>query len=163
MGGSGGGGMSGAGGAGGDMSVDGGMSMGGAGGTGGGMVAACSTDPKVIHICHQLENACENCGPMKATAPPKNKQAAACFDLVGKAYMGMATDADCVAFAKANDCTVDNASTTGNICGSVDCTNTACATGTHKDSDGKTRNCVDNQGWGDSGMCMYWFGKCPCK
>ena len=40
---------------------------------------------------HQLENACENCPP--GGAPPKNKTAQDCFDLVGKAYMGMATDA----------------------------------------------------------------------
>ena len=156
--------MSGEGGSGG---MSGGMSDGGSsardgGSSGGGAVLACWADPKVIHICHQLENACENCGPLKGVAPPRNTKAQPCFDLVAKAYKGMATDADCEQHAKDNDCTVDNVATTGNICGSIDCTNPACSSGTHKDGDGKTRTCVVNQGWGDSSFCKYWYTKCPC-
>jgi hypothetical protein len=132
----------------------------GAGGTAGG-VAECSTDPKAIHICHQLENACENCGPMKGTAPPKNMQAAKCFDLVEKAYAGMATDADCVKFAADNDCTVDNASTTGNTCGSLTCDPATCG-GTHGTS-ANSNTCAKAKQWGDSTICAYWYAKCPCK
>jgi len=138
----------------------GGAGGGGAGGMAGG-VAECSTDPKAIHICHQLENACENCGPMKGTAPPKNMQAAKCFDLVEKAYAGMATDADCVKFAADNDCTVDNAATTGNPCGSLTCDPATCG-GTHGTSN-NSNTCAKAKQWGDSTICAYWYAKCPCK
>jgi hypothetical protein len=135
---------------GGGMSGDGGMSM-------GGPVLACWADPKVIKICHQLENACENCGPMKGVAPPRNTKAQPCFDLVNAAYKGMATDADCEKHAIDNDCTVDNVATTGNVCGSLDCTNPACA--------GKVSNktCDEAKGWGDSSICKTFYAKCPCK
>ena len=153
------GGSSGSGGAtGGSSGATGGSSgTGGAGGAAGGAVLACWPDPKVIHICHQLENACENCGPMKGVAPPKNTKAQPCFDLVAKAYKGMATDADCAQHAIDNDCTVDNVATTGNVCGSLDCTNPAC-TGTFSG-----KNCEAAKQWGDSAICKNFYAKCPCK
>jgi hypothetical protein len=117
-------------------------------------VLACWPDPKVIKICHQLENACENCGPLKGTAPPKNKLAQPCFDLVAKAYKGEATDQECADFAVKNDCTVDNVTTTGNVCGSLNCYAPGC-----KD---KAR-CLNRQQWGDSSMCTQFMATCPCK
>ena len=132
-------------------------STGGAGGGAGGAVLACWPDPKVIHICHQLENACENCGPLKGVAPPRNTKAKPCFDLVALAYKGMATDADCAQHAIDNDCTVDNVATTGNVCGSLDCTNPAC-NGTFSG-----KNCLAAQQWGDSAICKNFYAKCPCK
>jgi hypothetical protein len=143
-------------------STGGSTGSGGSAGTGGaggmaGAVLACWVDPKVIKICHQLENACENCGPMKGVAPPKNTKAQPCFDLVTKAYMGMATDADCEKHAIDNDCTVDNASTTGNVCGSLDCTVAAC----NVKFGGKS--CEEAKGWGDSSICKSFYAKCPCK
>jgi hypothetical protein len=120
-------------------------------------VLSCWADPKVIHICHQLENACENCGPMKGVAPPRNTKAQPCFDLVAKAYKGMATDADCAKHAIDNDCTVDNVTTTGNVCGSLDCNPTTCA-GVRN---GKT--CDQARQWGDSSICAFFYAKCPCK
>src|SRR5689334_232137 len=72
-----------------------GGAMGGTGGAGG-AILGCWPDPKVIKICHQLENACENCGPTKAVACQNGKypKVCACFELINKAYAGMATDAD---------------------------------------------------------------------
>jgi hypothetical protein len=138
-----------------------GGSGGGAGGAGGasGPVAACWPDPKVIKICHQLENACENCGPTKAVACQNGKypKVCACFELVAKAYKGMATDADCEKYAMDNDCTVDNVSTTGNVCGSLACNPMTCG-GT---SGG--RNCESAKQWGDSSICNFFYSKCPCK
>jgi hypothetical protein len=130
---------------------------GGMGGSGGatGAVLGCWPDPKVIKICHQLENACENCPP--GGAPPKNTTATKCFALVEMAYKGMATDADCAKFAVDNKCTVDNASTTGNVCGSLDCNPTTCG----GKSGGKT--CEEAKGWGDASICMAFYAKCPCK
>jgi hypothetical protein len=119
----------------------------------GGKVAVCWPDPKVIKICHQLENACENCPP--GGAPPKNKTAQVCFDLVKKAYAGMATDADCEKFAIDNKCTVDDVKTTGNVCGSLNCYAPGC-----KD---KAR-CLDRQQWGASSMCAPFMATCgPCQ
>jgi hypothetical protein len=117
-----------------------------------GGVLVCWPDPKVIMICHQLENACENCPP--GGAPPKNKAAQDCFDLVERAYKGMASDADCAKFAADHMCTVDNATSTGNLCGSLDCYAPGC-----KD---KAR-CLDRQQWGDSSMCAQFLATCPCK
>ena len=138
--------------------ADGGMSTGDAGGAGG-AVLACWPDPKVIKICHQLENACENCGPTKAVACQNGKypKVCACFELINKAYKGMATDADCEKYAMENQCTIDNVATTGNLCGSLDCSNPACATKIG------TRSCLDAQGWGDSSGCKPYYDKCPCK
>jgi hypothetical protein len=117
-----------------------------------GGVRACWPDPRVIMICHQLENACENCPP--GGAPPKNKLAQVCFDLVARAYKGMASDADCAKFAADNRCTVDNAATTGNVCGSLDCNAPGCTN--------KAR-CLDRQQWGDSSMCQPFMATCACK
>lgn len=136
----------------------GGGGTGGAGG-GGGAVLACWPNPKVIKICHQLENACENCGPTKAVACQNGKypKVCACFELINKAYKGMATDADCEKYAMENDCTVDNVATTGNLCGSLDCSNPACSARIG------SRSCLDAQGWGDSSQCKAYYDKCPCK
>jgi hypothetical protein len=127
-------------------------SDGGGGVASDGGVLVCWADPKVIMICHQLENACENCPP--GGAPPKNKTAQDCFDLVDKAYKGMATDADCAKFATDHMCTVDNATTTGNVCGTLNCYAPGC-----KD---KAR-CLDRQQWGDSSMCAQFVATCPCQ
>jgi hypothetical protein len=142
---------------GGSSGGDTGGAGGGTGGAGGmsGAVLSCWADPKVIHICHQLENACENCPP--GGAPPKNTTATKCFDLVEKAYKGMATDADCAKFAVDNKCTVDNVATTGNVCGSLDCNPTTCG----GKSGGKT--CEEAKQWGDSTICNAFYTKCPCK
>jgi hypothetical protein len=126
----------------------------GAGGMGG-PVLSCWPDPKVIKICHQLENACENCPP--GGAPNVNPKAKVCFDLIAKAYKGMATDADCEKFAIDNKCTVDNVSTTGNVCGSLDCNPMTCG-GTFSG-----RNCESAKQWGDSNICKNFYAKCPCK
>jgi hypothetical protein len=118
-----------------------------------GQVAVCWPDPRVIKICHQLENACENCPP--GGAPPKNKTAQVCFDLIKKAYAGMATDEDCAKFAVDNKCTVDNVATTGNVCGSLNCYAPGCRD--------KAR-CLNRQQWGDSSMCAPFMATCgPCK
>jgi hypothetical protein len=135
----------------------GGAGGGGAGGAMGGPVLSCWPDPKVIKICHQLENACENCGPLKGVAPPRNTKAKPCFDLVAKAYKGMATDADCAQHAIDNDCTVDGATTTGNLCGSLDCNPMTCG-GTFSG-----RTCESAKQWGDSSICKNFYAKCPCK
>jgi hypothetical protein len=141
----------------GDGSASGGVS-GGDGGfgitspDGSASVLACWSDPRVIAICHQLENACENCPP--GGAPNKNPKAQPCFDLVEKAYKGMASDADCVAFAVENKCFVDNAKTTGNVCGSLNCYAPGCSN--------KAR-CLDRQQWGDSSMCAPFMATCACK
>ena len=119
---------------------------------GSGGVAVCWPDPRVIKICHQLENACENCPP--GGAPPKNQTATICFALVKKAYAGMATDADCEKFAVDHKCTVDNVATTGNVCGSPNCNAPGCRD--------KAR-CLNRQQWGDSSMCRMFMDTCPCK
>jgi len=148
---------------GGSTGTGGATGTGGSAGTGdGGMagaVLACWPDPKVVKICHQLENACENCGPKKAVACNNgaNPKVCACFDLVNKAYAGMATDADCEKYFNENQCVVDNAATTGNTCGSLDCTNAAC----NGKFGGKT--CEEAKGWGDSSICNSFYAKCPCK
>ena len=147
---------------GGSSGTGGSTGTGGSSGTGGmgGAVLACWADPKVVKICHQLENACENCGPKKAVACNNgaNPKVCACFDLVNKAYAGMATDADCEKYFNENQCVVDNASTTGNTCGSLDCTNAACM---GNKFGGKT--CEEAKGWGDSSICNSFYAKCPCK
>jgi hypothetical protein len=117
-----------------------------------GKVAVCWPDSKVIKICHQLENACENCPP--GGAPPKNTTATTCFALVKKAYAGMATDEDCAKFAVEHKCTVDNVATTGNVCGSLNCYAPGC-----KDKE----RCLNRQQWGDSSMCTQFMATCPCK
>lgn len=118
-------------------------------------LAACYVDPKVIKICAQLAPACENCPP--GGAPPKNKAAQACFDLIDKATAGKATDADCAKFAVDNNCKVDNG---GNVCGSLDCNPTTCG-GTHAPAAHNT--CAAAKDWGDTSICAYWYTKCPCK
>ena len=142
-----------------DGSVGTGDDGGDAPGNAGGPILACWPDPKVIHICRQLENACENCGPMKGFPSPKNPKADPCFALVIKAKAGKATDADCAAHALANDCTVDDVTTTGNVCGSLACNPTTCG-GTFG---AKKRSCLEAQQWGASDECMHWYAKCPCK
>ncbi|HXU81916.1 MAG TPA: hypothetical protein VN914_11005 [Polyangia bacterium] len=138
---------------------------GGAGGTGG--LAACWPDPKVIKICHQLENACENCGPTKAVACQNGKypKVCACFDLIEKAKAGMATDADCEKYAMDNQCTVDNVATTGNVCGTLNCELPACKCTTPgcADEANKGKTCAATQGWGDSSLCQKFATMCPCK
>src|SRR5262249_50826785 len=119
---------------------------------GGLAVAVCWPDPHVIMICHQLENACENCGPMKGPSDPLAKP---CFDLVKRAYDGLATDADCAKHAVDNKCTIDNVNTTGNRCGSLDCAAPGCNT--------QRAACEKDKQWGDSSKCDKWFAKCPCK
>jgi hypothetical protein len=168
-GGAGGGDTGGAGGGGNTGGSGGGTGGGGGGGAGGstGALLSCWADPKVIHICHQLENACENCGPKKAVACKNGmpKEVCGCFDLVDKAFMGMATDADCEKYAAANNCTVDNATTTGNICGSLNCDLPACKC-TTPGCDGeafKGKTCAADQHWGDATGCQKWAAKCPCK
>jgi hypothetical protein len=142
---------------------------GGAGGSAGGALLSCWANPKVIKICHQLENACENCGltSPKAcnTGTHTPKAVCDCFELVDKAYLGMATDAECEAFAAANKCTVDNVATTGNICGSLDCESAACkCTGADcGDEKNKGKTCAADQHWGDSSACQKWATKCPCS
>lgn len=116
-------------------------------------IAICWPDPKVIKICHQLENACENCPP--GGAPPGNKLAATCFDLIKKAYAGMATDADCEKFAIDNKCPVDNPNGTGNVCGSLNCYAPGCS---------DKERCLNRQQWGASNMCAPFMATCgPCK
>jgi hypothetical protein len=120
------------------------------GGTGSG-VAVCWNDPKVIMICHQLENACINCGNGKN--PPANKDAVDCFDLIKKAYAGMATDADCVKFATDHVCKPDDATTTGNVCGGLDCQAPGC----------KDRvKCEFVKQDGESDKCQPYVATCPC-
>ncbi len=140
---------------------------GGDGATSGGGVLACWPDPKVIKICHQLENACENCGPRKGVACRNGApaQICNCFDLIEKAYAGMATDADCEKYAAANNCTVDNVATTGNICGSLNCELPACkcATGDCAAESNRGKTCAADQSWGDSSACQKWAAKCPCN
>jgi hypothetical protein len=121
----------------------------GAGSLGPDGLAICHSDATVIAICKQLENACENCPP--GGAPPKNKLAAVCFDLVKKARAGMAKDADCAKFAVDNKCTVDKG---GNVCGSLNCTVAGC----------DKAACDKWQQWGDAAMCRPLMAKCgPCK
>jgi hypothetical protein len=117
----------------------------------GGPLAACFPDPKVIKVCRQLEPACENCPP--GGAPPRNKTAVDCFALVEKANAGMASDADCAQFAVDHKCTVDNAATTGNVCGSLNCGATGC----------NKAMCDRVYGNGDSAACMRLLATCPCK
>jgi hypothetical protein len=112
-------------------------------------------------ICHQLENACENCGTNKGKPFPANPKAKPCFDLVDAAKAGMATDADCAKHAKDNDCTIDNLATTGNLCGSLTCDPATCS-GTHG-TDKNADTCEKAKGWGDSSQCAFWYAKCPCK
>jgi hypothetical protein len=139
------------------------------GGASNGKILACWPDPKVIKICHQLENACENCGAKKATACNEKtgmpKEVCGCFDLIGKAYAGMATDADCEKYAMDNKCTVDNAATTGNICGTLNCELPACKCNGPNcaDESNRGKTCVADQSWGDASMCQKWVGKCPCR
>jgi hypothetical protein len=118
---------------------------------GGGPLAACFADPKVIKVCRQLEPACENCPP--GGAPPRNATAAACFALVDKAIAGMASDADCAQFAVDHKCTVDNPTTTGNACGSLNCQATGC----------NATMCETVYGDGDSAACQRLLATCPCK
>ena len=121
----------------------------GAGAIGKDGLAICHADATVIAICKQLENACENCPP--GGAPPKNKLAQVCFDLVMKAKAGMAKDADCAKFAVDNKCTVDKG---GNVCGSLNCTVAGC----------DKAACDKWQQWGDAAMCRPLMAKCgPCK
>jgi hypothetical protein len=101
----------------------------------------------VIQICHQLENACENCPP----GGPGTALAKACFDLVAKAYAGMADDAACAKFAVDNKCKVDSG---GNVCGSLDCSAPGCMD--------KAR-CEDRKGWGDTNQCKAFLATCPCR
>ena len=118
-----------------------------------GGIAICWPDPKVIKICRQLENACENCPP--GGAAPKNALAKKCDDLVTKAKAGKATDAQCAKFAVDNKCPVDNKTTTGNVCGSLNCYVAGCTD--------KAR-CLDRQQMGDSAMCQPLMATCgPCK
>jgi hypothetical protein len=154
---------------GGPISSDGGSSTSDASGGTPGAVLACWADPKVIKICHQLENACENCGPKKAVAcntktmtPP---EVCGCFALIDKAFAGMATDEDCAKYAVDNSCTVDNATTTGNICGSLDCSTPACKCTTPgcEDEGSRGKTCAADQHWGDASGCQKWVAKCPCK
>jgi hypothetical protein len=114
-----------------------------------GGIAICWPDPAVIMICRQLENACENCPP--GGAPPGNKLAQVCFDLIKKAKAGMATDAECAKFAVDNKCTVDKG---GNVCGSLNCYAPTCT---------DRARCLNRQQWGDSGMCRPFVASCgPC-
>jgi hypothetical protein len=102
-----------------------------------------------LSICKQVENACENCPP--GGAPPKNKLAQVCFDLIAKAKAGMATDADCAKFAVDNKCTVDKG---GNVCGTLNCTVAGCPKGP----------CDKAQQYGDAAACRPLLAKCgPCK
>ena len=121
-------------------------------------MAACWPDPKVIKICHQLENACENCPP--GGAPPKNKTAQLCFDLIESNKAGKATDDDCAKFALANKCTVDNAATTGNICGSLNC---GVGQGPPVKAGCDKVGCTKWQQWGDATKCQPYLAKCPCS
>jgi hypothetical protein len=158
-----------------DSSVGGDVSTPDTSGTGGtpgsdaaaGGLLACWPDPKVIKICHQLENACENCGPTKGKACGNGKypQICACFDLIEKAFKGMATDEDCVKFAAANDCKVDNATTTGNICGSLNCELPDCKCNTPGcgDEANRGKTCSADQHYGDAAACQKWVSKCSCK
>jgi hypothetical protein len=114
-------------------------------------VAICWRDPKVIMICHQLENACINCGSGKN--PPANTDAVACFELIKKAYAGMATDIDCVKFAAAHGCKPDDATTTGNVCGGLDCQAPGC-----KDP----AKCEFVKQDGESDKCQPYVATCPC-
>jgi hypothetical protein len=114
-------------------------------------VALCWNDPKVIMICHQLENACINCGSGKN--PPANQDAVACFELVKKAYAGMATDADCVKFATEHVCKPDDFATTGNVCGGLDCQAAGC-----KDP----VKCEVVKQDGESDKCQPYLATCPC-
>jgi hypothetical protein len=127
----------------------------------GGPILSCWPDPHVIMVCHQLENACENCGPNKGKPSPANPKAQPCFDLVEAAKAGKATDADCAKHAKDNDCTVDNVATTGNLCGSLTCDPATCS-GMHG-TDKNSNTCEKAKGWGDSTACAFWYAKCPCK
>jgi hypothetical protein len=101
----------------------------------------------VIKICHQLENACENCPPGGPGTPLAN----ACFALVEKAYAGMADDAACEKFAVDNKCKVDSG---GNVCGSLDCSVPGCMNPTR---------CADRKGWGDTTMCKPFLATCACR
>jgi hypothetical protein len=112
-------------------------------------LAICHADPMVLSICKQVENACENCPP--GGAPPKNKLAQVCFDLIAKAKAGMASDADCAKFAVDNKCTVDKG---GNVCGTLNCTVAGCPKG----------QCDKVQQYGDAAACRPLLAKCgPCK
>jgi hypothetical protein len=128
-----------------------GMSADGGPGSDGG-VAICWKDPKVIMICHQLENACINCGSGKN--PPANTDAVACFELIKKAYAGVATDQDCVDFATAHKCKPDDATTTGNVCGGLNCQVPGC-----KDP----AMCEFVKQDGESDKCQPYVATCPCK
>jgi hypothetical protein len=125
----------------------GGAGSSGAGGGSPGSLAVCWPDSTVVKICHQLENACENCPP----GGPGTALAKACFALVEKAYAGMADDAACEKFAIDNKCKVDDG---GNVCGSLNCDAPGCMN--------KTR-CADRKGWGDSSQCQPFLATCPCK
>jgi hypothetical protein len=132
-----------------------------------GAILACWPDPKVIKICHQLENACENCGPKKGVACQNGKypQVCACFDLVEKAFKGMATDADCEKFAVANACVVDDVATTGNTCGSLNCELPDCKCNTPgcEEESNRGKTCAADQHYGISSACNKWATKCSCK
>jgi hypothetical protein len=132
-----------------------------------GGVLACWPDPKVIKICHQLENACENCGPKKGVACQNGKypQVCACFDLVEKAFKGMATDADCEKFAMTNSCTVDDVATTGNTCGSLNCElpDCKCTTPGCEEESNRGKTCAADQHYGIASACNKWAAKCSCK
>jgi hypothetical protein len=112
-------------------------------------LAICHADPMALSICKQVENACENCPP--GGAPPKNKLAQVCFDLIAKAKAGKASDADCAKFAVDNKCTVDKG---GNVCGTLNCTVPGCPKGP----------CDKAQQYGDAAACKPLLAKCgPCK
>jgi hypothetical protein len=94
----------------------------------------------------------------------KYPKVCACFELIEKAFKGMATDADCEKYAMDNQCTVDNVATTGNICGSLDCTLPACKCTTPgcEEENNRGKTCAADQHWGDSAGCQKWVAKCPC-
>lgn len=102
----------------------------------------------MIHICKQLENACENC-PGGKSGTLSNQ----CFNVV----VPKGDDAACAKFAADNKCTVDSG---GNVCGSLNCMATGC----------DTAQCAAAQDWGDPGQgpnggpgCTALASKCPCK
>jgi hypothetical protein len=94
----------------------------------------------------------------------------ACFDLVEKAFKGMATDADCEKFAVANNCTVDDVATTGNTCGSLNCelpeckcTTPGCEEEKYMNVSNLGKTCAADQHYGISSACNKWAAKCSCK
>jgi hypothetical protein len=76
--------------------------------------------------------------------------AAVCFDLVDRAYRHLATDADCAAFARDNGCKPVA------YCGSLDCSNPACA--------GRVSgmSCQLAMSWGEANICQSFYAQCPC-